>query len=719
VKSLSMDTWSTDQVEVPFGAAPLVYDSLAYWWQSMRQNGNISVNKNYNPKNIKPGTPLDVDEVDSAMEKFIRQKYQERSLADGKPRPPSRDGTRDEISIPTRSPQPSPPIHVQPQKRGKIFGFKLRASSSAYPASKRDTRNLPPLEPTVDNAFRSEVHANKPSKPRVSDVSEKDKVEEEKLAALREMGFPDDKRNSAVLNRLSGDLTRTVESLVRLGEGSGNDSRRATPAGSKNNTPSQATFPDSVKTQAGHDSGVSSNPFDRPAHGNTLAVPGQQAQGQQAASYNPFDAQNTSFQPMPQAFQNMQISQPLFPHSTGGYPRQQAPVQDPRSQHSMTPPVPHVSQQYGYNTAPSTMHNPNPFLQSMEPHTTATYDGYVPTQQNAPFSAPATNPFFQQQTSYEAVQQPLQSAPFQSQTSYSNPFGIPPSPQTAPAQQQQHSTPFDNRSGLNPPTATHQSFYQQEDPQIQVQPSSENSISSLSQQASYQQSPNPYQSQFQSQTSPQYQPQPSPMLPQQTGRFDKQSILALYNYPHLAPQPMPTIPDDATPSAETPASNPLVATSQQPPNSDLFANHVPAPARRSVTMPVSTSSLSTSTAGPGSRNPFLTGSNDTSRQSSAVTSPAMTHPPPVPNSTMHRHASQESVSIANLESGRHSPDAFANLSARFVRGWGRGRWVGVWEVMKGYLGLGQGWKGCVWIHERKKETERKESWLSDGWCVYL
>lgn len=631
----------------------------------MRQNGNIAVNKNYNPKNTKPSIPFDVDEVDSVMERFIRQKYQERSLADGKPRPPSRD------QIPTRSPQPSqsPPIPIQPPKRGKIFGFKLRASSSAYSVSKRDTRNPPPLEPTVENAFRTEVRSNKPSKPRVSDSSERDKVKEEKLAALREMGFPDNKRNSAVLNRLSGDLSRTVESLVRLGEGSGPDSRKTSPAGPKTNTPSKATFPDSVKTHVGNNSGVSNNPFDPPANTNTLAVP--QAQGQQGASYSPLDVQSgphSVVQPMDQAFPAMQISQPLFPHSTGGYPSQQPPIQDPRFQHSMTPPVLHVCQQYGYTAPPSTLYNTNPFFPSTQPQNTSMYDSFLPTSQNAPFSAPPTNPFFQQQSFYEAAQQPPRSAPLQSQTSYSNPFGIPPSSQSAPSQQQQHPTSFNHQPVFSPSNAIPQSFYQQQGLQFQVQPPSQSPNSSQQPQTSYQQSPTPYQPQSQPQQSPQYQTQPSPLRPQQTGRFDKKSILALYNYPHLAPQPMPTIPDDPTPSAETPSSNPLSATPQQTSNSNFSANSAVVPARRSATMPVSTIPVSKPTAAVGSRNPFLSGSNDNSRQSSAVTSPTLAHPSAASNSIMHRHASQESVSIANLESGRHSPDAFANLSARFVRG---------------------------------------------------
>lgn len=606
-----------------------------------------------------------------AMERFIRQKYQERSLADGKPLPPSRD----ELSVPARSPQPSPQpsptpsIHIQPQKRGKIFGFKLRASSSAYPTSKRDIRNLPPLEPTIENAFRTEVHSNKPSKPRVSGDSEKDQVTEDKLAALREMGFPDDRRNAAVLKRLSGDLTRTVESLVRLGEG-GPDSRKTTPAGSKTNTPSRATFPDNVQSQVSNEPRTSNNPFDPPARADTLAVP--QAQGQQAASYNPFDVQNgphSAFQPMDQAFQAMQISQPLFPHSTGGYPVQQPPTQDPRLQHSMTPPVSHASQQYGYTSSPSTMYNTNPFLQPVQQQNTGVYDSYVPSQQKGPYSAPATNPFFNQHSSYEAAPTPPPSAPLQPQRSFSNPFGIPPSPQNAPLQQQQYPTPVDHQQTFPPSNAMQQSFYQQQSPQFHIQPPPQNSIPSQQPQVPSQHSPNPYQPQFQSPMSPHFHQQPSPLRPQQTGRIDKKSILALYDYPHLAPQPMPAIPDNTTLMAETAASNSFSATAPQNPNQEPFTNNAATTARRSATMPISSTSMSHSTAGAGSNNPFLSGSNDISRQSSAVPSPAIAHAPPVAsNSIMHRHASQESVSLANLESGRHSPDAFANLSARFVRG---------------------------------------------------
>src|ERR1700754_1666676 len=107
----------------------------------MKRNGNDAVNKAYNPKNKKPDMPLDADEVDSAMERFIRKKYQEKSLADGKPEPPRRDDdSPTTYSRPPLEEPDSPPPPPVPSKKGKIFGFGLRASSSAYPFSKSDKK---------------------------------------------------------------------------------------------------------------------------------------------------------------------------------------------------------------------------------------------------------------------------------------------------------------------------------------------------------------------------------------------------------------------------------------------------------------------------------------------------------------------------------------------------------------------------------------------------
>lgn len=78
--------------------------------------------------------------------------------------------------------------------------------------------------------------------------------------------------------------------------------------------------------------------------------------------------------------------------------------------------------------------------------------------------------------------------------------------------------------------------------------------------------------------------------------------------------------------------------------------------KRSATMPVSSMH---SGGGVGNRNPFLNNGSNTS-------STSMPH---APNGAgvMARHASAESVQINNLQNGRHSPDAFANLSARYMR----------------------------------------------------
>lgn len=59
----------------------------------------------------------------------------------------------------------------------------------------------------------------------------------------------------------------------------------------------------------------------------------------------------------------------------------------------------------------------------------------------------------------------------------------------------------------------------------------------------------------------------------------------------------------------------------------------------------------------GSRNPFLPvgGVSDVGSRPAAHANGGS------------RHVSQESVDVGGFQSGRHSPDAFASLSARFVR----------------------------------------------------
>lgn len=60
----------------------------------------------------------------------------------------------------------------------------------------------------------------------------------------------------------------------------------------------------------------------------------------------------------------------------------------------------------------------------------------------------------------------------------------------------------------------------------------------------------------------------------------------------------------------------------------------------------------------GSRNPFLP---------TGGVADGGDRPAPQVNGGGSRHVSQESVDVGGFQTGRHSPDAFASLSARYVR----------------------------------------------------
>ncbi|KAI9739610.1 MAG: hypothetical protein M1834_006328 [Cirrosporium novae-zelandiae] len=562
----------------------------------MKRMGNTISNKLYNPRNVKPPIPLDVDEVDSAMERFIRQKYENKSLSDGKAAKHTTGGTLSSEDEP-------PPL---PPKTGKKFGFGLRAASSTFPFPKPHShQDSPPTSP--DRAF-SPPPDNKPSRVFGASISDSGASFESKLATLRDMGFPNDKRNATVLKGLNGNLERTIESLVRLGEGGQPASRARTPKPQEVSQQSGATI---VHTH--HESSNSNNPFDRmPNPAPQTAGPGiqmassmQQVNGQypmqQQNSYNPFDQSQVSA-PLEQSFQALNVSQPLFPHSTGGYPAQQHPqMQSVRHQYSMTPPI-SVPQYVASNSLQQ---------QQQQPMANVT-GGYNPFLQQNPSQ---TNPFMTQ------MQQPQSSNPWASQV------------QTQPQQQQ--------------------FIYQQTQQQTQPQP----------QQYSYQQ---PQVQQLQQSTQPQYPsypPQPPQaqqqnpyftLQPQHT-RVDKTSILALYNYPQLAPAP---------------------SEQQQQPSQDQPNQQQSIPFR-SATMPILPSSTSSvpqaqdpTQPSAGSRNPFLTSAPPASNVVASAQGSASTNTVP----SGPRHATQESLAINGggglgwggwaSESGRHSPDAFASLSAR-------------------------------------------------------
>lgn len=603
----------------------------------MKRIGNIESNKTYNPRNIRAQIPVDVDEVDGAMERYIRQKYEQRVYLQD-----SRPGTRQNTGSTSSEDRP-PPLPPKPTGR---FGFGLRKAAHS-------PKNLtPPVSPGLGgfNHDSSPPRVNKPSRVFGSNVHTSGDGLDSKLATLREMGFPDDKRNSTVLKGLNGNLDRTVEALIRLGE-----QNPAKIGGTPTPPPKPSTngisFDTSKPTPA---LPTSTNPFDAL---DAIPLPSQQQQQQQqqqqpapiqtqqalyssaqpaSPSYNPFLSQasqaqyqqqqpfaaqqNSIYQQNPfgqpqqsidQAFQNMQISQqqsqpqqqqPLFPNRTGGYgDSQPSPYAqtNPYHQTSFTPPpMPQIPEQYGsffppqpqYQSMSSPSSPGNPFLKSSRSQI------FTPTNSN-PFGQPVA----QQQ-----VSQPQQQFTPQVQQA-SNPWTqqqnpVSPSQPSNPwqSQQQSYQQPTYQQSSFQQPASNQQQTYQQPTFQQTSQPSSV-------QQPSYQQNsqaPSVPQSSFQ-QTS--FSGNPSP--------FDKSSILSLYNQPQLAPQ--------RPEQTQAPAA-PIVSAA-----------------------PVAAS---------GNLNPFASISGVQPGQPlSAAQTPGV------------RHVSHESVDFAGLMGGRHSPDAFSGLSASFRR----------------------------------------------------
>ena len=729
----------------------------------MRRNGNIAVNKVYNPKNKKPDMPLDADEVDSAMERFLRKKYQEKSLADGKPEPPRRD----DISPTTYSSRPpleepdSPPPPPVPSKKGKIFGFGLRASSSSYPFSKSDKKKRA-QEPRVDSAFPIPTRGYDS---RMDDARYEmtDSELQNNLTSLRDMGFTETDRNTNLLRRLNGNVEQVVETLIRQGprENGNVSSRQKT-----------RTTQAQESTRASRLTEPSSDPFavldNRPTVGLSLAKPQEPSTPTSITTFgsnNPYAPPERASTGLEQSFQSLQVShqpqQALFPHSTGGYPAQPQPIQDPRLQYSMTPPV-LPTQFQGFVASPPALPVPNnPFFQQLSLSAQSTGSNPFLPQQSQMAALPSSNPFFNQ----GFPQQPQMPQRQVSMPAMLDHFGIPPTqaaahqqlsqqPQmqtqdlfgTVPQQiTQQANNPFQQQQQIQPQFASRQApsqvpNLQSAQPHIQTpeQPQQQQ-MPQFQQQQVYQQQPLQQFSQPQQQQ--QQQQFSQPLLAQQTGRFDKSSILALYNFP----QRLASIPEPASEQQQLQQLQQQQYQQQiSPAPSDVFGNR--SSPKRSATLPVNLSTMH-SAGGSGNRNPFITnntamGSNGTATLNpfGGGTSP-FASPAPQPQSQTQafpyqtqiqqqatpqqiqsnpfgqvqeigqgfiagggmpgssvsynagqiasvqqrplqqgpgmgmgmpstqfsgiRHASNESMAVNNLDGGRHSPDAFASLSARY------------------------------------------------------
>ncbi|RDW81308.1 putative GTPase activating protein for Arf [Aspergillus mulundensis] len=584
VKSLSMDSWASDQVD------------------NMKCHGNILVNKIYNPRNVQPPVPTDIDESDACMERFIRQKYQTRTLEDGKPKPPSRHDPSY-----TRSPEGTPP--PLPPKPARPFGFGLRSASSAVNLNRHSASSHGPDSPTSDTR-RSSFDA--------------------KLAKLKEMGFTNERRNTTALRELDGNLDKTVETLRRLGEG------RQIP---------QVRTPAATTTGMG----ASVNPFDQ----LDAKQPTQPAQPSQlnGSSYNPFDIstpqpqappQPQPIQSLEQSFQNLQVAQPLFPHSTGGYPHRQ------NSLPTYTQPLasPFAPSPAGFAASPQPLDNGNnPFFQT---GVQAPAQPSLNTPPQNPYST-QTNPFFNQ------VPAPQPQTAFQTQNpavSTGAGVGFPPTLQHASTMPSlsSSSSPFGQPSPFQQQPQSQAQQPQQPQPQLGLQASQpgqgqfnpfQPTMTAPNAQLSGYATQPPSQSPFG------YQQSAQPFAPHPTGRVDKNSILALYSFS----APPPAIPEQQAVQQPQAVFGGVPAGQGQ----NQMANQAIAP--QAV----------------GSQNPFLGVATAPGAQNPAQvpTQPSMygtnvnPYNPPANTGFMRGHMSQQSVDINGLQSGRHSPDAFASLSARY------------------------------------------------------
>ncbi|KAL2140271.1 hypothetical protein VTI28DRAFT_4026 [Corynascus sepedonium] len=591
VKSLSMDSWTNEQVD------------------NMRKVGNVVSNKLYNPDNKKPPVPIDADEADSAMERFIRQKYVARTLSVGKRRP----GAESDDNPPPLPPKT--PSRFGLRSASSIFplGSKAKKGTSSEPTSPRDPGPQPPLRNKSSGAFGLSVDRNRADGDDTA----------QKLAKLRDMGFTDDQKNSMVLKGVNGNIERAIEALVRLGEGSGKTPTLLTPSRAATMPLTRSLTPGAnLETSRTRPvSPASTNPFDAldtppPPQPLSSQSTGTLQTKNPYLSTNPFGAPQQAPSALDLAFQNMSLappSQPLFPNHTGGLAQQQnaQPLYQQQMNGPLTAPLPTAAQGYPGVAINGSQTYPQPAQPAMSSH----------------------NPFFPIQTQIQ--QQPLSVNTAQFGGNFgNNPFTRSPTRIQSPTLSQI-------------PEQTQQNFYAQP-----AQPQTTNPfLNQLTPPA--QQFPGQMQLQ---------NPQHMGLAPQMTGyvqqqqqppRPDKASIMALYNYS----QPAPTQTSFSTQNAgqTTPAQTPNSPfPSQTFPQQQQQQQQQVVSQAQSQLQPQQQQPTPVSPAAP-SKNPFV--------------SAAASQPGVLMESTPKHNVSRESVMALGLDwsNGRHSPDAFASLSARDTR----------------------------------------------------
>ncbi|KAG8427926.1 Gtpase activating protein [Metarhizium acridum] len=587
VKSLSMDSWSNEQVD------------------NMRKVGNVTSNQIYNPEGRKAPVPIDADEADSAMERFIRQKYI-HNVAAKSSMPQSRGSDEG-------TPPPLPP------KNSTKFGF--RSASSIFPLTSRAKKDQRAISSSSGSAVPSPTLPNKPSRLFGATVDYVGPDEtDKKLTRLYEMGFQDPQRNAIVLKGVNGHLDQAVEALVRLGEGRNQSpapmpvSREPTLRATKSMTPLNSH---SGSAGVGLSLSVPQKPMlDRPTTSSTTStnpfdtIPPAQPQTAQSTgtlhnrnSYNgtnnPFGAPSQPVE-LSQAFQGLHVStstsHPTFFSQTNGVHQLQTPQQQQQLyQQYMSPSAPASPQSYQTVTFQSSMTYPQPISSLQQPMQT----GYNPffSQPSSPAPPPqnltvktargfANNPFLRSPT--RIASPPLIQIPEQAQSNFAE-------------------SPFLSASPQPLPTSSNPFFTTMHQPQPQVQQFVQQSYAVQQTQQSYYQKP----------------------------RHDKASIMALFNQPgQYTPKPAAVEPNVNTTTPSIPENQAIYTQSTQPLPT---ANQQP----RSPSQPIT-----------GNTNAYM---NQTTTQPDPFAS--------------NKHISRDSMNLGldmAWTNGRHSPDAFASLSARHV-----------------------------------------------------
>ncbi|KAI5779525.1 hypothetical protein EDC01DRAFT_670512 [Geopyxis carbonaria] len=426
VKSITMDSWSNDQVE------------------NMRKNGNTKSNAHFNPDPAKHPPPLSSEDTDSHLERHIRAKYEYqtfiRDAASSKPSSSSGTGSSGGFGITSNGGSGPPPsssssnnslsvTNGKSSKRSVSAGFTgSRLSFFGRSSSPNNTKMHRSPPPSAGIQFPHGMVTASPMEKY-----------EDQLKNLREMGFVNTKQNVEVLQQTDGKILEAVEILIRLNR---TEEKRPDPP-PKNDAfglSAQKTGPAALGQQR---TGGSANPFDAlDKEGPPLPpLPAQSAQstGSTPVSMMPIQAQGMNGMSM-----NGNPGNPWNGVAVNGYnPQQQQPFQmngmaqalptQQQLQQQPTNPYALSQQQFSQSQPVLQSQTYNPFM-SMAPQQNPLNTGSTWSTINTmnTLSTVSTNPTgmnpYTQQFQQQFPQQPQYTNPYQQQQQQ-------PVPISSPAQQ--------------------------------------------------------------------------------------------------------------------------------------------------------------------------------------------------------------------------------------------------------------------------------------------